>query len=26
LEEFEKEAREIFENTELAIEGVTYKV
>jgi ribonuclease Z len=26
LEEFEKEAREVFENTELAIEGVTYKV
>ncbi len=26
LEEFEKEAREIFENTELAIEGVTYPV
>ena len=26
LGEFEKEAKEIFENTELAIEGVTYKV
>ncbi|MBI1342195.1 MAG: ribonuclease Z [Terrimonas sp.] len=26
LEEFEKEAREVFPNTELAIEGVTYKV
>lgn len=26
LEEFEKEAREIFLNTELALEGVTYKV
>ena len=26
LEEFEKEAREIFPNTELAIEGVTYRV
>jgi ribonuclease Z len=26
LEEFEKEAREIFPNTELALEGVTYKV
>jgi ribonuclease Z len=26
LDEFEKEAREIFLNTELAIEGVTYKV
>ncbi|MBS1669114.1 MAG: ribonuclease Z [Bacteroidetes bacterium] len=26
LEDFEKEAREIFANTELAIEGVTYKV
>jgi ribonuclease Z len=26
LEEFEKEAKEIFLNTELAIEGVTYKV
>jgi ribonuclease Z len=26
LEEFEKEAREIFGNTEIALEGVTYKV
>ena len=26
LEEFEKEAREIFPETELAIEGVAYKV
>jgi ribonuclease Z len=26
LEEFEKEAREVFLNTELALEGVTYKV
>ena len=26
LEEFEKEAREVFENTEVAIEGVTYRV
>ena len=26
LEEFEKEAREIFPNTELAIEGVTYRI
>jgi ribonuclease Z len=26
LEEFEKEAREIFENTELALEGVCYEV
>ena len=26
LEEFEKEAREIFPNTELALEGVTYRV
>ena len=26
LEEFETEAREVFLNTELAIEGVTYKV
>ena len=26
LEEFELEAREIFQNTELAIEGVTYRV
>jgi ribonuclease Z len=26
LEEFEKEAKEVFENTELALEGVTYKV
>jgi ribonuclease Z len=26
LEEFEKEAREVFENTELALEGVTYRV
>ncbi len=26
LEEFELEAREIFPNTELAIEGVSYKV
>lgn len=26
LGEFEKEAREIFENTEIAMEGVTYKV
>jgi ribonuclease Z len=26
LEEFEKEAREVFENTEIALEGVTYRV
>jgi ribonuclease Z len=26
LDDFEKEAREVFENTELALEGVTYKV
>jgi ribonuclease Z len=26
LEEFEQEAREVFPNTELALEGVTYKV
>lgn len=26
LDEFEKEAREIFENTEIALEGVTYQV
>jgi len=26
LEEFEKEAREVFPDTELALEGVTYKV
>ena len=26
LEEFESEAREVFENTELAIEGVSYKI
>jgi ribonuclease Z len=26
LEEFEQEAREVFENTELALEGVTYRV
>ncbi|MEO5564769.1 MAG: ribonuclease Z [Chitinophagaceae bacterium] len=26
LEEFETEAKEVFENTELALEGVTYKV
>jgi ribonuclease Z len=26
LEEFEKESREIFLNTELALEGVTYKL
>lgn len=26
LEEFEKEARAVFDNTELALEGVTYKV
>jgi len=26
LEEFEKEAKEIFPNTELAIEGVTYRI
>jgi ribonuclease Z len=26
LDDFEKEAREVFENTELAIEGVTYRV
>jgi ribonuclease Z len=26
LEEFETEAREVFLNTELAIEGVSYKV
>ena len=26
LEEFEKEAREVFENTELALEGVSYKI
>jgi len=26
LDEFEKEAKEIFQNTELAIEGVTYRV
>ena len=26
LDEFEKEAREVFENTEIALEGVTYRV
>ena len=26
LEEFEQEAREVFLNTELALEGVTYKI
>jgi ribonuclease Z len=26
LDEFEKEAREVFENTEIALEGVTYQV
>ena len=26
LDEFEKEAKEVFENTEIAVEGVTYKV
>jgi len=26
LEDFEKEAKEVFENTELALEGVTYRV
>lgn len=26
LEEFEKEAKEVFENTELAVEGVSYRV
>ncbi len=26
LDEFEKEAKEVFQNTELALEGVTYKV
>lgn len=26
LDEFEKEAREVFENTEIAVEGVSYKV
>jgi len=26
LEEFEQEARDVFLNTELALEGVTYKV
>jgi ribonuclease Z len=26
LEEFEQEAREVFENTELALEGVTYRI
>ena len=26
LDEFEKEAREVFEHTEIAMEGVTYQV
>jgi len=26
LDEFEKEARGVFENTEIALEGVTYQV